>query len=76
MENLRDYFAAISEWLDQLAEIHPLRAFLLTSGVALLLVAAVFHSVEAAGFILPGTISASAFWCWRAHRQYRKDESL
>jgi hypothetical protein len=53
-----------------------LRAFLLTSGVAVLLVAALFHSVKAAGFILPATISASAFWCWRTHREYRKGESL
>jgi hypothetical protein len=67
VENVRDYFAAISEWLDRLAEIHPFRAFLLTSGVAVL---------QAAGFILPATISASALWCWRARRQYRKGESL
>jgi Flp pilus assembly protein TadB len=76
VENVRDYFAAISEWLDRLAEIHPFRAFLLTSGVAVLLVAAMFHSVQAAGFILPATISASALWCWRARRQYREGESL
>ena len=76
MENLRGYFAALGEWLDRLVNTHPVRAFLLTSGVAVLLVAAMFHSVQAAGFILPGTVFASACWSWSARRRYRKGESL
>jgi hypothetical protein len=75
VENRRDRFAAISEWLEWLAGTHPVRAFLLTSGVAVLLVAALFHSVQAAGFILPGTVFASACWCWSAHRRNGKSES-